>query len=109
MRQEATMPKRKREDPETEAITAVDLASNIWSVAMAAKWSGIPYRTLLRMCQQGRCPCIPIGEGGSQKWPKAENGRRRRSCFKFMVPRVSFMRWFESIGRPEVGGVVSAA
>jgi hypothetical protein len=103
------MPERKERDPEADVITAVDMASNTWSVAMAAKWCGIPYRTLLRMCQQGRCPAIPIGEGGNQKWPAAKNGRRRRSCFKFMVPRVSFMRWFESIGRETGGGMGSAA
>jgi hypothetical protein len=102
------MPKRKKE-PEAQAITAVDLASNTWSVAMAAKWSGIPYRTLLRMCQQGRCPCIPIGSGSSQKWAKADDGKRRRSCFKFMIPRHSFMKWFETIGRPDAGGMGSAA
>ena len=98
-----TMPAKKDE------VLAVDMSRNTWTPAMAAAWSGIPYRTLLAMCCQGRVPCIPVGDRQTQKWPKAKDGRRRRACFKYMIPRVAFTRWFETIGRPEAGGGMGTA
>ena len=102
--------KKNQPDDSTEKrLIAVDMSRNTWTPAMAAAWSGIPYRTLLMMMRQGRAPCIPIGESQAQKWPRAGDGKRRRACFKYMVPRVSFMRWYESIGRPDSGGMGTAA
>jgi hypothetical protein len=84
----------------SDEVVAVDHNRNTWSPAMAAAWSGIPTRTLYRMLRDGNVPCIPIGDSQTQKWPFAHDGKRRRACFRFMIPRVAFMRWYENIGKP---------
>jgi hypothetical protein len=97
------------DQPDADAVVpAVDMSRNTWTPQMASAWSGIPYRTLLQMCKEGRCPSIPLGEPQAQKWPKGKSGRRRRACFKYMIPRHSFIRWFQSIGRTGSDGQTAA-
>jgi hypothetical protein len=90
---------KPRLTPEQEK--ALDFERQTWTPAMASEWSGIPYRTLYRLLREGLVPCIPIGESQTQKWPKGKTGKRSRACFRFVIPRVSFINWLESIGKPD--------
>jgi hypothetical protein len=102
--------RRRRPEPDdAPEVVAVDHSRNTWTPAMASAWSGIPYRTFLRMCRDGNVPCIPIGDSQTQKWPNARDGKRRRACFRYLVPRVAFMRWWESLGKPDSRGIGNTA
>jgi hypothetical protein len=79
------------------AVAVLEL-KNTWTPIEAATWSGIPRRSLYRLLRDGIAPSIPMGEAQVQRWDKARDGKRRRSCFKYVVPRVAFIRWFEGIG-----------
>jgi hypothetical protein len=65
----------------------------------------MPLRTLYRLLRQRVVPCIPVGEPqtqrekpGSKRW---RTGKRQRTCYRFVIPRVAFMKWYENIGRPD--------
>jgi hypothetical protein len=73
---------------------------NSWTVPMCAAWSGMPQRTIYRLLRDGRIPSIPMGVAQTQAWPAARDGKRPRSCYRFIIPRVAFIRWFENIGKP---------
>jgi hypothetical protein len=87
--------------PLTERVIkrALCFSKNNWTPMEAAEWSGIRYRTLLRLLKEGMVPTIPIGAVQHQNMGKGK--RRRRACTKYLIPRVSFMRWFENIGAPD--------
>lgn len=91
---------RKPEPPDriTDRIADIDFARNTWSVRMAALWAGVPERTLYRMLRKGIVPCIPMGERQTQEWPSAHDGKRRRACYRFLIPRAAFMKAWESLG-----------
>ena len=74
----------------------------------AAEWSGIEYRTLLRLLKEGLVPTIPIGKAQAQNMGEGKR-RRRRACAKYLIPRVAFMRWFENIGAPDPGSIGNTA
>jgi hypothetical protein len=76
----------------------IDHARNTWSVKMAAKWAGVPERTLYRMLRDGLVPCIPLGDVQVQKLAAAKSGKRKRQCSRFVIPRVSFMKAWENVG-----------
>jgi hypothetical protein len=80
---------------------ALDFERNSWTPKIAAAWAGVPERTLYRLLRDGAVPCLPMGESQDQKWPKAHDGKRRRTCFRFLIPRVAFIKWWESIGKPD--------
>jgi hypothetical protein len=80
---------------------------NSWTVAEAAGWSGIPLRSLYALLKQGSIPCLSLGESQTQQWDKASDGKRRRSCFRFIIPRVAFIKWFEGISTPNQGGIAA--
>jgi hypothetical protein len=65
---------------------------------MAAAWAGIPARALYRLLRAGNVPSIPIGESQSQDWSNSRTGTRERACYRYMIPRTAFIRWWESIG-----------
>lgn len=70
---------------------------NTWTVGQAAEWADVPKRTLYRMIKAEIVPCIiPIGEPQEQKLAKAHTGTRNRTCFRFLIPRVAFMKWWEN-------------
>jgi hypothetical protein len=89
--------KKKTEKPERPA-PLIDHTRNTWSVKMAARWAGVPERTLYRMLRAGIVPCIPMGESQTQEWPSARDGKRRRTCYRFLIPRQSFIRAWETLG-----------
>jgi hypothetical protein len=68
---------------------------------MAASWAGIPERTVYRLLREGIVPSIPMGTAQIQQLPAAHDGKRRRACFKYVIPRKAFIRWFEGIGKRE--------
>jgi hypothetical protein len=72
-------------------------SKNKWTPREAAEWSGIGYRTLLRLFKEGLAPCIPVGPPQDQQMAES---CRRRACSTYLVPRVAFQRWFENIGCP---------
>ena len=72
--------------------------TNNWTPQQAAEWSGIKYRTLLRLLKEGLVPSIPVGEPQQQMMSSGK--RRRRACAMYLIPRVAFQRWFENIGAP---------
>lgn len=86
---------KRRKSP--EAAIAL-MRKNRWSAQEASAWSGIPTRTLYRLLREGVAPSIPMGDPQVQRLDVARNGQRRRSCFRFLIPRVAFMRWYEGIG-----------
>ena len=73
---------------------------NSWSPAEAAEWADIPLRTLYRLLAERKVPSLPMGDSQEQKFPNAKNGKRKRACFRYVIPRVAFIKWWESIGRP---------
>jgi hypothetical protein len=73
---------------------------NTWTPAIAAEWAGIPLRALYRLLREGAVPCIPMGDTQNQNWPKGRNGKRKRTCYRFIIPRVAFVKAWESIGKP---------
>lgn len=81
--------------------------TNTWTPEQAAEWSGIQYRTLLRLLKEGLVPTIPIGRTQSQNMGKGKP--RRRACAKFIIPRVAFQRWFENIGAPDPSAIGKTA
>jgi hypothetical protein len=78
-------------------------STNNWTPQQAAEWSGIRYRTLLRLLKEGAIPSIPVGSSQQQKMPSGK--RRRRACSTYLIPRVAFQRWFENIGVPDPGSI----
>jgi hypothetical protein len=101
---------RKRKLP---GITAADLKRNTWTVQQAANWAGLSNRTLYPMLRAGLVPSIQIGDEQTQSLPNARTGERKRKCYRFVIPRVAFMKAWESFnvhGKPDsVSGIVSAA
>jgi hypothetical protein len=84
---------------------ALDLEHrNSWTPKMAANWAGMPERALYRLLREGVVPCLPMGGSQTQNWPKARDKQRRRACFRYVIPRVAFIRWFETLGKPEMVG-----
>jgi hypothetical protein len=73
---------------------------NSWSPAEAAEWANIPLRTLYRLLAEGKVPSLPMGDAQTQAFPLARSGKRKRACFRYVIPRVAFIKWWESIGRP---------
>jgi hypothetical protein len=88
---------RKPQEPEGR-IANIDFSKNTWSAKMAAAWAGVPERTLYRMLRDGLLPCIPMGETQVQKLSTAKSGKRVRKCYRFVIPRVAFMKAWENIG-----------
>jgi hypothetical protein len=73
---------------------------NSWSPSEAAIWAGVPVRTLYRLLREGAVPALPMGEAQVQHFPRANNGKRKRACFRYVIPRVAFIKWWESLGKP---------
>jgi hypothetical protein len=71
---------------------------NNWTPVQASEWSGIRYRTLLRLLKEGLVPSIQVGDAQNQEMPDGK--RRRRAASTWVIPRVAFMKWFENIGAP---------
>jgi hypothetical protein len=72
--------------------------------------------TIIPNCAKGslgatpaKMPCtgIPIVDSQTQKWPGTRDGKRRRACFRYMIPRLAFMRWYENIGRSDSSGTAA--
>ena len=83
--------------------SALDFERNSWTPKIAAAWAGMPERTLYRLLREGVVPCLPMGESQVQKWPDAGDGKRRRSCFRFLIPAKAFRTWWENMGKPSEG------
>jgi hypothetical protein len=79
-------------------IADIDFTKNTWSVPMAAAWAGIPTRTLYKLLRDGVVPSIQMGERQTQQLPSAHDGKRRRTCYRFLIPRVAFMTAWERLG-----------
>jgi hypothetical protein len=90
-------------EPERRPIADIDHTRNTWSVKIAAAWAGVPERTLYRMLRESMLPCIAMGDVQQQRLPTARSGKRIRRCYRFIIPRVAFMRAWESIGAATVG------
>ena len=86
---------------------ALDFERNSWTPKIAAAWAGMPERALYRLLREGAVPCLPMGESQIQNWPRAHDKKRRRACFRYVIPRVAFIRWWESIGKPVVEGTAA--
>ena len=82
-------------------VNPADFEKNTWTPEIAAAWSGVPLRSLYRLLREHQVPCIPMGDKQVQKLEKARDGKRKRACFKYVIPRVAFIRWFENISKPE--------
>jgi hypothetical protein len=104
------MPARKMPLPPTQRVIdhALLLQKNNWVAQEAADWSGIEYRTLLKLLKAGLVPTIPIGKPQVHNMGKGKR-RKHRACSKFIIPRVAFMRWFENIGAPGPDGIGNTA
>jgi hypothetical protein len=74
---------------------------NSWSPAEAAEWANIPVRTLYRLLREGAVPSLPMGDAQTQAFPNARNGERKRSCFRYVIPRRAFITWWETLGKPK--------
>ena len=72
-------------------FTKADLTRTSWSVRQASAWSGIPLRTLYGMLADGLVPSVPVNP---HHIPRA--GARTRKCFRYVIPRAAFQRWFEA-------------
>src|SRR5215469_6416415 len=70
----------------------LDLKRNSWTPKMAAEWAGMPERALYRLLRDGVVPCLPMGGRQTQNFPKAGDKQRRRACFRYVIPRVAFIR-----------------
>ena len=66
----------------------------VWTPTQASQWSGIKYRTLLRMIRAGVVPCI-----------RCEPARAAAPKRKLLIPREPFQKWLANIGP---SGVVAA-
>jgi hypothetical protein len=75
---------------------------NLWTVQQAARWSGIPYRALLELVKDGQVPCLRVGKPQSQNMGRGRK-RRLRTCARFLIPKTSFVRWFEALEPPGHG------
>jgi hypothetical protein len=76
---------------------------NSWTPVEAATWANIPVRTLYRLLRDGVVPALPMGDAQTQRFPNARDGKRRRACFRYVIPRVAFIKWWESIGKADTG------
>jgi hypothetical protein len=87
-----------------KVLTLETLArKNSWNPVEAAFWANIPLRTFYDMLRQGAIPVLPMGNRQDQKYPRARSGKRRRACFRYVIPAKAFMRWFESLSAPGAG------
>jgi hypothetical protein len=88
---------RKTREPERR-ISDIDFNKNTWSVRTAAVWAGIPERTLYKLLRAGVLPCIAMGDIQFQNLKTAKSGKRVRKCYRFVIPRVAFMKAWENLG-----------
>jgi hypothetical protein len=42
-----------------------------------------------------------VGDAQEQQWPNARNGKRRRTCVRFIIPSKAFVKYWESMGKPD--------
>jgi hypothetical protein len=61
---------------------------NSWSLAQAAVWADIKPRQLADLLAQGVLPGLPVGGPHVQKL--AGGVRRKRRCWRWIIPRESF-------------------
>jgi len=103
------MPRAKKSPgrPKGRPVSPAEFDKNSWSVKTAAAWAGVPERTIYRMLREGLLPCLPTGAPQVQQWPQAQDGKRRRTCFKFIIPAKAFIKYWENVGRPNQGGVAA--
>jgi hypothetical protein len=91
--------KARKKVPVRETCSLAELNDkNSWTPPEASLWSGIPLRTLYRLLRDGAVPRLPTGEPQEQIFPNAHDGKRKRACFRYVIPRAAFIRWWESIG-----------
>jgi hypothetical protein len=81
----------------TWTVADIDFSKNTWTVKETARWAGVPERTLYRMLRAGVLPCIAMGDMQEQKLSKAKSGKRVRKCYRFVIPRVAFMKAWENL------------
>ena len=93
--------KARKNRSRSQRLPLLDFKRNSWTVKIAARWAGIPERTLYRLLREGVVPCLRMGETQIQSFRQARNGKRRRICFRFIIPRVAFIHWWEGIAQPE--------
>jgi hypothetical protein len=100
----ATKSFRKPAEPERRPIADIDHTRNTWNVKMAAAWAGIPERSLYKLLRASALPCIAMGDIQFQNLPKAKSGKRVRKCYRFIIPRVAFMKAWENLSSPATLG-----
>jgi hypothetical protein len=78
---------QKRRSPAKPAPVDLDTVQ-VWTVTQCSRWSGIKYRTLLRLIRANRMPFISCA---TERTPKSDHRI-------FLVPRIPFQKWLSSIG-----------
>jgi hypothetical protein len=71
---------------------------NTWTVGQAAEWAQVPTRTMYKLLRDGVVPSIPMGACQTQQLPGARDGKRRRTCYRYLIPRAAFVKAWENLG-----------
>jgi hypothetical protein len=67
-----------------------------WTVPQMCDWANIPHRTGYNLLREGKIPCLTSGDEQVQKLKSARTGKRKRSCFRFIIPSKAFRLWWEN-------------
>ena len=87
-------PEKTRPGPES-----VPMNVNRWTTRQAHIWSGLPHRTVIEGALSGEIPAIVTGGPRQEEMPSAvrKHGQRKRRAGSISIPRVAFIRWYESL------------
>jgi hypothetical protein len=77
------------------------LAKNSWSVREAAEWAGVPPGTIYTLLKAKKLPCLAMGSPQEQKIASARSGKRKRRCYRFVVPAKAFRVAWEGFAKAE--------
>jgi len=81
---------------------------NSWTPAQTAEWTGLPLGTVYHLLREELAPSIRVGGTQEQRWPNARTGKRKRSCFRYIIPAKAFRQWYEGISQPARAGATGS-
>jgi hypothetical protein len=78
-----------------------------WTVREASDWADIPLRSLYNLLREGKAPCLTTGDEQVQRLKNSRSGKRKRACFRFLIPSKAFRAWWETYNKPDKFGTAA--
>jgi hypothetical protein len=71
-----------------------------WTPQQVSDWAEIPLRTTYTLLNNRTIPSLMTGEPQEQRLESARTGKRKRRCFRFLIPSKAFRAWWETYNKP---------